>query len=349
MSKKVAPEIDPKVKAVLEGITKRAGKGTAQLLSAGTDSDIEEVVPTGIDVLDHHVLGIGGWPVGRIVELYAGEGDGKSSLMHQTVAGIQREGGIATLAETEHALDSNRAAVFGADLDKIIFGQPDYMEEALQWLEAALESFPKTKKGDPPFFVGWDSLAATPTKREVEEGLDFKAAMGDRAKMISTAMRVLTRLTAEKRAILMIINQTRTKLGVMFGPNKTTPGGDALKFHASVRLELFSGKSVKVGTRHVGKQVTMMAAKTKVGGAPWAKAKVRLYYNTGWNNMWSTINHAKDMKLLDKNLTENEENYLAALKALGWNRGFAKGGEALGEVEGGDLDTDVELLGEDLD
>jgi len=332
-----------KVRAVLESINKKIGKGSAQLLSEGSDSDIEEVVPTGIDVLDHHVLGIGGWPLGRIVELYAGEGDGKSSLLFQTMAGIQREGGIAALAETEHAIDSHRAGVFGCDLENVILAQPDTLEETLQFMEATLESFPRTKKGDPPNFIGWDSLAATPTKREVTEGLDFKAAMGDRAKMMSTAMRTLTKLVADKRALMMIVNQTRTKLGVMFGPNKTTPGGDALKFHASVRLELFSGKSVKDGTDHIGKQVTMMASKTKIGGKPWAKAKVRLYYDTGWSNVWSTINLAKDRKLIPNAAHAIESTYTEALKALVWPRGFASGGmNAVGDVE----DTDAELLGE---
>lgn len=332
---------EDRVRAVLAGIIERAGKGAAQLLADGADSDIEEVVPTGIEVLDNHVIGIGGWPLGRIVELYAGESDGKTSLMLQTIAGIQREGGIAGLIETEHALESERAAVFGCDIDRVILSQPDTLEEALQMMEAFLESLPRTKKGDPPNFVGWDSLAATPTKREVEEGLDFKAAMGDRAKMMSTAMRTLTRLVSEKRALLMIVNQTRTKLGVMFGPNKTTPGGDALKFHASVRLELFSGKSVKEGVDHIGKQVTMMVSKTKVGGRPWAKAKVRLYYDSGWSNPWSTVNHAKDRKHLAANVIVSGKSHTEALEKLGWKPGFA-GGQGGGDV----IDTDADLTGE---
>jgi recombination protein RecA len=133
----------------------------------------------------------------------------------------------------------------------------------------------------------------------------------------------------------MIVNQTREKIGgLIFGSNRTTPGGNALKFHASVRLELFSGKSIKDGDDHVGKQITMMATKTKVGGKPWAKAKVRLYYDTGFNNVWSTINHAKIRKFVPKEWRATEENYLAALKALGWNRGFAVGGlTAPGDVE----------------
>jgi len=334
-----------KIKAVLDGIIKRAGKGTAHLLAEGADSDIEEVIPTGIDVLDHHVLGIGGWPLGRIVELYADEGAGKSSVLFQAIAGVQKEGGVAVLVETEHALDASRAAVFGCDLDRVILAQPDTLEESLQMLEAALESLPRTKKGDPPNFVGWDSFAATPTKREVEEGLDFKASVGDRAKMMSTAMRVLTALAIDKRAFLMIVNQTRADIG-KWGGGKTTPGGAALKFHASVRLELFSGKSVKVGTDHVGKQVTMMAAKTKIGGKPWAKAQVRLYYDTGWSNTWSTVNFAKDRKVIPNNTAATKKAYGVACAALGWQPGFAGNHDrAEGDEGTPDIDIDEELTG----
>lgn len=330
-----------KIKAVLDGIVKRAGKGTAHLLAEGADSDIEEVIPSGIDVLDHHVLGIGGWPLGRIVELYADEGAGKSSVLFQAIAGVQKEGGLAVLVETEHALDASRAEVFGCDLDSVVLSQPDTLEESLQMLEAALESLPRTKKGDPPNFVGWDSFAATPTKQEIEEGMDFKATMGTRAKMMSTAMRILTRLAIEKRTLLIIVNQTRADIG-KWGGGKTTPGGAALKFHASVRLELFSGKSVKVGTDHVGKQVTMMAAKTKIGGRPWAKAQVRLYYETGWSNTWSTVNYAKDRKVIPNNTAATKKAYLGACEALGWKPGFAgQNDQAEGEVE----DPDAELLG----
>jgi len=342
--KRLAPVAgNDRVREVLAGILKRAGKGAAQILSEGTDSDVDEVIPSGVDVLDHHVLGIGGWPLGRIVELFAAEGAGKSSVLHQTMAGVQREDGIVVLAETEHALDSKRAMVFGADVEACILTQPECMEDTLSMIEHTLDAFPKTKKGDPPNFIGWDSLAATPTRAEVENGVDAKAAVADRARMMSTSMRILTKLVAEKRALLMIVNQTREKFGGggFGGPSTTTPGGAALKFHASFRLELFSGKSVKDGDDHIGKQVTMMATKTKIGGKPWAKAKVRLYYDTGWNNIWSTISHAKNYGLVPKDRRATEENYLEALKALGWDRGFAHGGlTAPGEIE--DTLTDEE-------
>lgn len=347
--KKDDSKLDP-VQRVLAGILAKAGKGSAQILGAGADSDVEEVIPSGIDVLDHHVLGIGGWPLGRIVELYADEGVGKSSLMFQTMAGVHRENGIVALAETEHAIESSRASVFGCNIDQAILSQPDCMEEALAMLEHTLDAFPNSVKGDPPMFIGWDSLAATPTRKEVTEGIDGKAAVADRARLMSEALRILTPKVARKRALMMIVNQTRTKIGMVFGSNRTTPGGDALKFHASVRLELFSGKSVKDAHEdHIGKQVTMMAAKTKIGGKPWAKAKVRLYYDSGWNNTWSTVWHAKDRKVVPKDAKYTEESYLLALEKLGWKRGFAAGGAVVGTVDDDEVkDTDDELLGEDL-
>lgn len=340
---------DP-VAAVLAAIQKKAGKGAVRLLSQGVDSDVDDVLPTGIDVLDHHVLGIGGWPVGRIVELFADEGVGKSSLLYQSIAGAQRENAIAALYETEHAIESSRPTVFGVDLDKLIGDQPDTMEDVLAMLEYTLDALPKSSKGDPAAFLGWDSLAGTPTKNEVKLGLTGKAAVADRARIMSMAMRILTPKVAAKRAVLVIVNQTRTKFGGAWGDNSTTPGGAALKFHASIRLQLFGGKSVKVGDDHVGKQVTMMAQKTKVGGAPYAKAKVRLYYDTGWNNTWSTVWHAKDRGLVPKGDQYDEEAYVAALRALTWPRGFASGSMPVGDVsEDDELDVDKELLGEDGD
>ncbi len=308
--------------AVLESIRAKAGKGSARLLSDGSASDIVEVVPTGIDVLDHHVLGCGGWPVGRIVELFADEGLGKSSMMFQSVAGVQRLDGIPTIVETEYALDSSRAQVFGCDTSRCILAQTDDIEEALQIIESAVDGLPKSKKGDPPNFIGWDSLAGTGSKEEAEKGMDSKERMGGRALLMGKAMRVLTSKCAEKRAILMVLNQTRQKIGLVFGDPTTTPGGAALKFHASVRLRLMGGKAVKNGEDHIGKVLTMMTAKNKCGGMPFAKGRVRLDYNTGWNNVWSTINFAKDKGLVDKKLRPTIDNYKIAVAALGWPEGY---------------------------
>jgi recombination protein RecA len=241
-------------------------------------------------------------------------------------------------------------------MDKLIGDQPDTMEDVLAIIEHTLDALPKSKAGDPAAFIAWDSLAGTPTRAEVKLGLTGKAAVADRARLMSMAMRILTRKVADKRAVLMIVNQSRSTIG-SWGGGSTTPGGSALKFHASVRLEMFSGKSIKDEfDRHVGKQVTLMATKTKVGGAPHAKAKVRLFYDSGWNNTWATVWHAKNLKLIDKQASYTEESYVAALRALNWPRGFASGAEPAGDVlEEGDLGeaggdaTDREFLGEEDD
>lgn len=305
---------DP-VKEVLKQIQARAGKSSAMLLSEGTSGDIKQVIPTGIEVLDNYVLGIGGLPAGRMVEVFADEGVGKSSLLLQAIAGAQREGGIAVLAETENGLDSARAKVFGCDLDRVILLQPGSIEETMSLFEATLKSLPK----GPPHIVGWDSIAATQTQREFEEGLTGKDKVGERAKQLSKACRILCPLAAERQALLFFVNQTRDNIGVMFGNNKTTPGGGAVKFHSSIRIQMFSGKSVKNAKtgEHLGKNVTIMAVKNKLVG-PWRKAKVLLNYETGFENRWSTIHHAKEMGKLEARTKTTAAGHKAALEALGW-------------------------------
>lgn len=325
MAKQQKTTEDP-VTAVLARLKLKAGKAsTVRRLADGLSSDIVDVLPTGIDVLDHHVIRVGGWPVGRIVELYAAEGVGKSSLLYQSIAGAQRAGGIAALYETERAIEAARPGVFGVDLDRLIGDQPDTMEGVLAMLEHTLDALPKSVTGDPATLLGWDSLGATPTAGEVKQGLTGKQAVADRARVMSLAMRVLTRKVSDKRAVLIVVNHAKDQIGG-WGGGSVTPGGKALKFHASIRLELFNGKSIKNALGiHVGKQVTALATKTKVGGAPYAKAKMRLFYDSGWSNPWATVWHAKDMGLVDKAAKYTEQTYVEALTALGWARGFAAG------------------------
>lgn len=332
--KSAKPAADDPVFKVLEALKKRAGeRATVRMLGNGPLlSDIDDVIPSGIDVLDHHVLAVGGWPVGRIVEVYADNSVGKSSLLYQSLAGTQRAGGAAALYETEQAIEGARPEVFGVDVGSLIFDQPGTMEDALSMIEDTLDSLPKSKKGDPAHMVAWDSLAASPTRAEIKEGLTGKLAVGDRARIMSHAMRVLTRKVSEKRAVLFVVNQSRQSIG-SWGGMSTTPGGNALKFHASIRLELFGGAAVKdASDRHVGKQVTAMATKTKVGGAPFAKAKVRLFFDSGWNNTWSTVWHAKDRGLVAKAAPYDASTYAEALAALKWSAGFASGAEPEGDA-----------------
>jgi recombination protein RecA len=259
--------------------------------------------------------------------VYSEEGVGKTSFVLQALAGCQRDGGIAVIAETEQALDSQRAAVFGCDLDRVILLQPGSIEETAKSIEATLFALPH--KG-PPHLIAWDSIAATPTEREIEEGLEGKEAIGERARALSKACRLLCPLAVKKRTVLLFVNQIREKIGVMFGDNMTTPGGRAVKFHSSIRIQMFSGKSVKEGKEHLGKTVTFMAAKNKTA-VPWRKAQVRLDYATGWDNLWSTVTHAKEKGAIEKSAKAIANTHKEALESLGWEPGIQSASPGSGD------------------
>jgi recombination protein RecA len=324
---------DP-VAATLARMQAKLGKSSAMLLSQGADSDVNEVIPTGIEVIDNYMLGVGGLPCGRLVEVYSDEGTGKTSFALQCLAGVQREGGVGILAETEHALDSKRAAAFGCDLERVILMQPDCIEHTTKAIETSLHSLPPKV----PALIVWDSIAQTPTLREVEEGLEGDERIGERARELSKACRILAGVVAKKKATLLFVNQIRDKIGVMFGDTTTTPGGKGIKFYATIRIQMFSGKSVKDGKMHTGKTVTFMTSKNKVH-PPWRKVQVRLDYQHGWDNAWSTINHAKDEGLIDKKKTTNVKTHKEALEALQWKPGIQSEITGTGEVETTD-DTD---------
>lgn len=173
------PKASDPVAAIIAAINK-GFTGGASRLGQGAKSDVKEVIPTGIETLDKYVLGVGGLPVGRISELFSEEGAGKTSILLQALGGVQRMGGIAIMVETESALDSQRAKVFGVDLDQVVLIQPDHIPDAGQKIELALQSIPKHVG---PILVGWDSVAATMSKQEAEEGLPDKESFDKRAKI----------------------------------------------------------------------------------------------------------------------------------------------------------------------
>lgn len=289
MAKKQADAAAAAREAVLEAIHKGFGKHGAGLLGEGGDSEVEEVIPTGIDVIDHYVLGCGGLPRGRMVEVYSEEGGGKTSFTWAAIAGVLREGGVAILSETEDALNLERADIFGVDTDRVVLIEPDHLEDHLAKAECALSALnPKV----PSLFV-WDSIASCATRAEIEQGLGGKEMWDNRAKTLSQACRVLSKLAKEKGTCLLFVNQIREKIGVMFGDKYTTPGGKAVKFHSSIRLQLFPGKSLKNSAdEHVGKLITFLSTKNRLA-SPYRKARVRLDYERGWNDWWSTMEHAK--------------------------------------------------------
>ena len=318
---------------ILTAVRKEFGKSSALRLSEGFRGEIIQSIPTGIEVFDNYVGDCGGLPVGRIVELFSEEGVGKSSMCLSMIAAAQRAGATTILSETENGFSEERAETFGVDPELLGLFQPDYMEQALQQLELVLDTV-KAKEG--PYLIAWDSLAATPTKLEIDQGIMDKAAQDNRAIVMSRAMRILTQKAAQSHAVLLIVNQTRHKRGVLFGDPTTTPGGNALKFHASLRIQLMGGKAVKKYDQHVGKDITVFAKKNRFA-TPFRKARVRLMYDEGFDNDWSTLNLAKDWKLVAKKSRDAEEARVR-LKEVEWDRGKAR-----------DLATDLGFASDDED
>ncbi len=306
---------------VQAAIAKKFGSTSAIRLSDGYRGEAVESIPVGLDAVDHYVAGCGGLPVGRIVELYSEEGGGKSSLLLSWMGHAQKLGYECVLAETENGISSERAETFGVNLDDLLILQPEYMEQCLQQLEMVLDELAASEP-DKPTLIGWDSLAATPTKAEIDSGIVDKAAQDARSIIMSRAMRVFSNKVKSARAVLVVVNQTRHKRGVMFGDSTTTPGGSALKFHSSLRLQILGGSKIKEGDEHIGKDFTLMAKKNRFA-APYRKCRVRLMYDDGFDNDWTLLNLAKDWGLVTAR-SRDTETALKLMKRAKWNPRNAK-------------------------
>lgn len=279
----------------------------------GALSNVEEFLPSGLEVLDRYVLG-GGWPVKRVVELFSDPGAGKTSLCFSAMASAQRAGGVAILIETENALQVARATIFGVNLDDVYLSEPASIEEVVEAMREGLSHIPK---GSGPNFLGWDSLAMSSLAATNEKGMGAKS-MGRRAAIMSEQLSPIARACRESRTAMMIVNQVRSKIGVVFGNPTTTPGGETHKFVSSVRLQLWAGKQVKIGTKPVGVATTVKAVKNRMT-EPHRKAKVRLLFTSGWDDHWTTLNYAKDCGVVEKKLKLTETNYALARAELGWD------------------------------
>ncbi len=306
--------------SIMDAIRSAFGKDAAQLMSDGNPSEVKEVIPTGIEVVDRHLLGCGGFPVGRITELYGESGTGKTSLVLATCAQAQAMGGTVLLADTENALATERAETFGVDLSRLILLQPSHLEETLAQIETCLTAIPD---GAPPTLLVWDSIAATPTKAEVEEGIAGSPAFDSRAKLLSKGMRRLAGLASQKRAALILVNQVREKIGIAYGDKWVTPGGQAVKFTASIRIQTQGGKAIKKGDQHIGKEVNIRTTKNRMH-PPFRTSAIKLDYEFGWDDRWTTLSFAKDAGLVPDNARGNEWWQKARI-ALGW----AKEGDKL--------------------
>lgn len=259
-----------KLDEAVDAMEKQFGKGSVMTLGSKPIENVE-VVSTGWYSLDK-ALGVGGFPCGRVIEIYGPESSGKTTLALQTIAQAQKKGGMCAIVDAEHALDRKYATALGVDVNNLLVSQPDYGEQALEIAEALVRS------GEISVLV-IDSVAALVPKSELE-GEMGDAQMGLQARLMSQALRKLTGVVAKTGTILIFINQLRDKIGVMFGSPETTTGGRALKFYASVRIDIRRIQAIKEGDVVVGARTRAKVVKNKVS-PPATEAEGDLVYGRG--------------------------------------------------------------------
>ncbi len=287
----LTPQKQRDLEAAISSITKAFGDGAIMRLGAASLRNKIEVIPTGALAVDI-ALGVGGVPRGRIVEIYGPESSGKTTLMLHIIANAQKAGGAAAFIDAEHALDPGYAKKLGVDLDNLLVSQPDSGEEALTICETLARS------GALDVIV-IDSVAALVPKAELEGEMGM-ATMGMQARLMSQALRKLTALLSKSKTTCLFTNQLREKVGVMFGSPETTPGGKALKFYASVRIDIRRRDQIKdaAGTV-VGNITKVKIVKNKVA-PPFAEAEFEIIYNHGVNKEGSIIDIGLTLGVVDK-------------------------------------------------
>jgi len=273
----------------LKNIEKEYGKGSIMILGDTPIVDIE-TISTGSLSLDQ-ALGVFGYPKGRIVEIYGPESSGKTTFALHAIAEAQRAGGYAAFIDAEHALDAAYARNLGVNIDQLVLSQPDTGEQALEIAEALIRSGAID-------VVVIDSVAALVPEAEIR-GEMGDSHVGLQARLMSQAMRKLSGALAKSKCIAIFINQIREKVGIMFGNPETTPGGRALKFYASVRLEIRKGEQIKEGIDIVGNKAKVKVVKNKVA-APFKTCEVDIVFGRGISKTGEIVDLATEMEILNK-------------------------------------------------
>ena len=277
------------LQATLDKIEKDYGKGTVMKLGDQPKWDVE-VIPSGSIALDH-ALGIGGYPRGRVVEIYGPESSGKTTLAIHAIAQAQKAGGIAAIIDAEHAFDRTYAKNLGVNLETLLISQPDNGEQALEIADNLIRS------GAIDIIV-IDSVAALTPKAEIE-GEMGDSKMGLQARLMSQAMRKLTANISKTNTCCIFINQLREKLGVLFGNPETTTGGNALKFYASVRVDVRRTTQIKDGDEALGNRVKVKIVKNKMA-PPFKKAEFDIVFGEGISHAGEVLDLATEMDIIKK-------------------------------------------------
>lgn len=276
--------------AAIALIIKQFGEGSVMIMGNQKAKLNVEAISTGSLGLDM-ALGIGGLPKGRIVEIYGPESGGKTTVSLHAIAQVQKKGGIAAFIDVEHALDPIYARQLGVDVDQLIVSQPDTGEQALEIIEALIRS------GAVDIIV-LDSVAAMVTKAEID-GEMGDSFVGVQARLMSAAMRKLTSVISKSDTVAVFINQIREKIGVIYGSPETTPGGRALKFYASVRIEVRRGEVIKEGDKVIGAQTKCKVVKNKVA-PPFKSCVFDMIYGQGISKMGEIIDMGVELGIIKK-------------------------------------------------